>query len=154
MNLNKYLEQIQNADESIFPMDSLHTKKEPLRTVYPEQDVLTNEEKIMIDFDGVIHSYHDGWQGGEIYGYVLKGAREAINNLKEKYRIIIFTSRLSKENIDFEKQKILVEEWLQRNDIYYDDITAEKFPAKFYIDDKAVWFRSWEQTLKNISERE
>jgi hypothetical protein len=34
MNLEEYLEALQNR-ESVFPIDSLHSKKEPLRTPYP-----------------------------------------------------------------------------------------------------------------------
>ena len=36
MKLDEYLEKLQ-SQESIFPIDSLHDKREPLRTPYPPQ---------------------------------------------------------------------------------------------------------------------
>ena len=47
----------------------------------------------------------------------------------------------------------LVKEWLEKHDLkkYISEITCEKPRAKYYIDDKAVEFNSWETTLDKIS---
>jgi len=156
MNVDKYLESIQNQDESLFPMDSLHKKKKPFRPVYPESiTALTSNKRIMIDFDQTIHSYHDGWSDGVIYGHPLKGAKETIEHLKSiGYEIIIFTARLS-EAQEFEKnrRKRLISEWLDMHEILYDDITSDKLPAMCYIDDKAVRFEGcWMEVLQKVEQ--
>lgn len=86
-----------------------------------------------IDFDGVIHSYHDGYRNGEIYGYVLPGAKESIDKLKKKYKIIIYTARV----YDDKEALNRVKQWLKKNDIYFDEV-KEKIIADLYIDDNAV----------------
>ena len=108
MSLEKYLEKIQTDMESIFPMDSPKDKK-PLRKYYPEQDEMYSKRRLMIDFDGVLHEY-DGWNDGVIEGKPIQGAREAIEELKKTFEIIIFTTRASIEQAeekgdDAEKRK-------------------------------------------------
>ncbi len=156
MNMDEYLESIQNQDESLFPMDSIQKKKKPFRPVYPESiSALTTNKRIMIDFDQTIHSYHEGWSDGVIYGYPLKGAKEAIEQLKSTgYEIIIFTARLS-ETQEFEKnrRKKEISEWLDKYEILYDDITSDKLPALCYIDDKAIRFEGcWMEALNNVEQ--
>jgi hypothetical protein len=58
---------------------------------------------ICIDFDGVIHDYRDGWQGGVIYGEVTPGFRQWCREMIEeadrrgvKLELCIYSSR-SKE---------------------------------------------------------
>ena len=48
----------------------------------------------------------------------------------------------------------LVEEWFNKHDLmkYVSDITCEKPRAQYYIDDKAVEFLSWNQTLIKLGE--
>lgn len=48
---------------------------------------------IAVDFDGVIHDYHRGWADGSIYGSMMPGAAEALNELLDKYAVFIFTAR-------------------------------------------------------------
>lgn len=150
--------------ESIFPMDSYKDEEEEeeiLRNKYPtkEQEYFEkkDQERVMIDFDGVIHSYDNGWQGGEIYGNVIEGAKEAIDVLKEKYQIVIFTTRASKRYNDLVSSDKLVADisaWLKEHDIYFDEITGDKLGAFKYIDDKAIKFLNWEQVLNEIREDE
>ena len=60
----------------------------------------------MIDFDATIHSYHNGWSNGVIYGYPIEGSVESITELKNKgYEIVIFTARLAKQT-ELHKLKI------------------------------------------------
>ncbi len=155
MIIKKYLESIQD-EESIFPMDSIHKKRKVLRTLYPEQvNGGAVAPRILIDFDQTIHSYDNGWKDGVIYGNVIKGTKEAINILKEKYEIVIFTARLSQINENTEEAKQQIEEWLREQNIYFDLVTADKMPAHFYIDDKAIRFEgNWNDILTKIKQIE
>lgn len=113
-----------------------------------------------IDFDGTIIEWGDLMSAKNME----PGAREVIQRLKDEgYRIVIFTSRASRswamkmvgDEADAERfheeQISYVIEHLNRHGIPYDDITAEKVPAEFYIDDLAHRYRgSWaeiEETL-------
>ena len=156
MNLEKYLKQIQ-SDESIFPMDSLHKKKKPLRVVYPEQTNNIEQKRIMVDFDGVISSYEHGWNNGKLVDKPNLGTKEALDELHSKgFEVVIFTTRASENhNVEPSSSKLVAELklWLAKYNIYYDYITAEKLGALFYIDDRALRFQNWKQTLKEVEER-
>jgi hypothetical protein len=41
-------------------------------------------------------------------------------------------------------------EWLNYYEIPYDEVTAIKPNADYYIDDKAIRFHNWEQTMQEI----
>jgi len=138
--------------ESIFPMDSFSKPK--LRVVYPENYKQEEQKRVLIDFDRTIHRYSKSWQDGSIYDPPFNGAKEAINYLKDLgYEIVIFTTRASEsENEDHELQIKNIGSWLQKNDIHFDRITAEKLNADFYIDDKAVRIENgdWDSVLYTI----
>lgn len=87
-------------------------------------------------------------------GYVLPGAREAINELKKKFNIVIYSARVSDDLEALKEMK----NWLKKNQIYFDDI-KEKVVAEVYIDDRAVRADpnngySWSNALNGISEIE
>lgn len=113
------------------------------------KDFIKKKKNCAIDFDGVIHSYHKGWYDGSIYGYVIPGAKEAIDKLKNDYNIIIYTARIiGNPDAIYDIEKFLID-----NDIYYDEI-KEKIIAEFYIDDRAIrvdpennykWEDIWDQ---------
>lgn len=94
---------------------------------------------IAIDFDGVLHSYEKGWQGGIIYGTLVQGAKEALDVLREGYEIVVFTSRDDLEN---------VENWLFKQLGYRVAVTNTKPIALAYIDDRAIRFTNWEDIRK------
>ncbi|MEO0641374.1 MAG: hypothetical protein AAFY70_16695 [Bacteroidota bacterium] len=53
--------------------------------------------KIAIDFDGVLHLYSKGWNGGEIYDPPVPGAKEAMQKLKAQgHTLYIFSTRSNK----------------------------------------------------------
>ena len=108
---------------------------------------------IAIDFDGVIHEFK-GWGDGTCYGEPLEGALEAIKLLSKKYNIVIFTAK-SKPNRPLVEGKTgteLVWEWLKKHNIdkYIKDVTYNKPNALFYIDDKAISFNNWDNTLNHV----
>lgn len=105
----------------------------------------------LIDFDGTLYPF------GHLFNFPapLPDAAETVKMLKEKgYRIGIFTSRLSKRwlatvNQNKKEHRLYIKEICKRDSIPVDFITAEKVPAEFYIDDKAI---RYEDSWKKIQE--
>lgn len=123
-----------------------------------------------LDFDGVIHDYNEGWQGGEIYGEPVPGAFDAIRELLEAgLSVFIFTSRedlwdvahwcyAKSEDLTFEVDST---DPVERDGqvikpgrrTFWDGtgrvlITNRKYPALAYVDDRAVRFKgSWANTM-------
>lgn len=112
--------------------------------------------KIAVDFDGVLHAYSKGWNGGEIYDEPVEGTKAAMEKLKAAgHYLMIFSTR---NNFVFRKkdepdQKIRMEEWLKKHEIPYDKIwTAGKPMADIYLDDRAIQFKgNWQETLNDIN---
>lgn len=149
--LSKYLKKLSEndeIDESIFPVDSPHTSNKPLRVVYPEmveeKNLESDDKIIMIDFDGVIHKYSEGFKDGTIYDIPIKNVKGAIRAFRNKgFKVIIFTARLSEKYHDLDSvnnQKEMIEEWLEKHGIEVDGMTTEKLPALIYIDDRGFRF--------------
>jgi len=156
MNLKKYLKQVQSG-ESIFPMDSPHKKKKPLRVVYPEQ--AAERKRVMVDFDGVISNYKHGWNNGKLVDEPNPGTKEALDELHSRgFEVVIFTTRASeKYNTEPPSSKLVagLKLWLAKYNIYYDYITAEKLGAIAYIDDRALTFKNnWTEILSEITKME
>ena len=97
---------------------------------------------LAVDFDGVIHEYSKGWNGGAL-GVIMPGARDALIQLSVKYRIVVFTARHDLE---------AVRDWMhdQRLDHLIADVTNRKPVAVAYLDDRAVKFINWEQALETL----
>ena len=160
MDIDNYLKKIQR-DESIFPMDSYKDekkKKKIIRTMYPEQvnPNIPIQKRAMVDFDGVISQYLNGWNNGMLSDDLMSGTKESIDELREMgYEIVIFTTRASKIHMvkPTAKEQIgALEVWLKQHNIYYDRITAEKLGATFYIDDKGIRFSNWKTVMKQIKD--
>jgi len=125
---------------------------------------------IAIDFDGVIHRYSKGWQGGNIYDPLVKKAFYALHTfLDAKHLIFIFSSR-SPEQIKewFDTQPLSsyypfsppfitqivppqMKFWKEFNVV---GITNRKLPADLYIDDRAYRFEGdWDLALEEIKRK-
>jgi FMN phosphatase YigB (HAD superfamily) len=153
---------LKQMDED-FAIDSFPTpkKRKILRTIYPENKDERMKKRAMIDLDGTIHKYSKGYADGTIYDDPFEGAKEVIDYLKNNgYEIVIFTTRASKQNANelggnHLDQIKKIEEWLKKNNIYFDKITAEKLAADFYIDDKAINISNgdWKVVLNVIKKR-
>ena len=145
--------------ESIFPIDSPHKGKKVLRFNYATKEQLLSiksPKRVMVDFDRTIHKYSEGWSDGTVYDIPISGAREALNELKERgYEIVIFSARTGKSKPDWKEQERMMKEWLIKYGIPFDMITSEKLPAEYYIDDRAVRFEgNWAATLQVIRQLE
>lgn len=110
---------------------------------------------VAIDFDGVVHRYSRGWQDGSIYDPPVPGALEGLRELMKGEAVFIFTAR----------DVSAVSSWLLRHGFSirngYDGqfwnergvllVTNRKFPARAYLDDRAVVFTSWPQALADLA---
>ena len=110
---------------------------------------------IAVDFDGVIHAYSKGWNGGAIYDPPVPGTREALQALKDKgWKIYIFSTRTNKmfRKKDEEDQEVAMKRWLAEHQIPFDKIwTFGKPMADVYLDDRAIGFRGdWSSSLQEI----
>jgi hypothetical protein len=110
---------------------------------------------IAVDFDKVLFT-HESWQGHYHYGEPLPGAKEALTELQNMgFKIMIWTTR---------DQADIIAEACRKYDIPFDfinnnpnqppEINPSKPVADYYIDDRAVYFRSWDQALSEIKSRE
>ncbi len=112
------------------------------------------ELTLAIDFDGVIHKNSKGFHDGTIYDDPIPGTKEALEILSKKYTLVIFTCKTIAERplVNGKTGTELIWEWLKKHDMdkYITEITGVKPIALFYIDDKAIKFANWEQTLNDI----
>lgn len=110
---------------------------------------------VLIDFDGVIHKYSKGIYDCSLYDDPVEGAKEFIDSIKDKYRIVVFTARLCPvedlhPNITIED----IAKWMNKYNIYYDEITYKKLPAVAYIDDMCIEFSpnlGWDYVKGNLA---
>ena len=119
------------------------------------QMMQNQNNNLAIDFDGVIHTFDKGYYDGTCYGAPIKGVYEALENLSKKYNLIIFTAKIKKDRplVNGKTGLELVQEWLIKHNLnqFISEITCEKPRACYYIDDKAIEFKSWETTLNKIN---
>jgi hypothetical protein len=105
---------------------------------------------LCIDFDGVIHSYERGWQGGTIYGTVVPGFFEWVETVRDQFKLVIYSSR-SKDDAGViamgtwlhEQRNAWIKSGGQRDPLQPLEIefSNEKPPAWLTIDDRAICFR-------------
>ena len=97
---------------------------------------------LLLDFDGVIHSYERGWQDGRIYGTVTPGFFEWAAEAQELFELVVYSSR-SKEPAGVEAMRLWLKQ--QPGSEGVELSFAHEKPAAFLtIDDRALMFRgSW-----------
>lgn len=113
------------------------------------------KKTIAVDFDGVIHGYSKGWNGGDLYDPPVPGTAEALSKLKkEGYTIYIYTTRTNKiyRKKEDPDQQPLIESYLKEHGIPFDKVWNFGKPmADVYLDDRAVGFRgNWNETLEEV----
>lgn len=104
--------------------------------------------KIAIDFDGTIHDPFNVQKGYKM-GQPIPGAAQAIKSLRDAgHEVIIFPTWADNQ----QRRKALVD-WLTYFQIPFDDITSVKPDADLYIDNRAIHFTDWTNTLKEVERR-
>ena len=97
---------------------------------------VTYKPTVVIDFDGVIHSYTSGWQGADkCPDPLVEGIDEVIKDLRKDYKVVIVSSRA--ETVE---GRLAIRDYLKKYNIEVDGIGCEKPPAIVYIDDRAICF--------------
>lgn len=116
-----------------------------------------NNNNISVDFDGVIHQNSKGFHDGTVYDEPIDGAIEAIKRLSQKYNIVVFSAKAKPDRplVNGKTGIELIWEWLEKHNIsqYIEEVTSEKPRAIAYIDDKAIRFESWSQTISELDKR-
>jgi len=98
--------------------------------------------KLLVDFDGVLHTYQHGWGDGSVYGGPMPGAQHALEQLTTAgYEVVIFSTR----NAAQISAALLAWGWPAYR------VTNRKEPAVALVDDRAVRFTSWAQALQDVT---
>jgi histidinol phosphatase-like enzyme len=101
--------------------------------------------KLAIDFDGTIHDPFNVKKGYKM-GQPVQGAATAIKQLQTMgHEIVIFPTWAD----NMQRRKAIVD-WLEYFKVPFDDITSVKPDCDFYIDNNAIRFESWPQTLEAL----
>lgn len=91
---------------------------------------------IVMDFDGVIHSYKSGWKGGNVIpDPPVPGVWKFINELRKDYQVYVFSSRNNTPDGLY-----AVIEYLKKYNIPVDYVVDHKPPAYLTIDDRCICF--------------
>lgn len=100
---------------------------------------------VVLDFDGVIHSYTSGWQGVDVIpDPPVKGIKKAIDEIRKHYKVVVVSTRCFQEG-----GLEAVRSWLDNHDIVVDEVLAHKPPVIVYIDDRALTFDGDAKDLLN-----
>lgn len=116
---------------------------------------------IAVDFDGVIHRYSHGWQDGTIYDDPMPGALDALQALLAERPVAVFTAREVTSVAAWLQEKFGLPVWADVHSTlgFWTDrgtllVTNRKIAAVAYIDDRAIHFTTWDQTLAEVRRRE
>ena len=113
--------------------------------------------RILIDFDGVLHSYTSGWQGYDVIpDPPVEGAMEWFISLMKdgRFEPVVFSSRASHDPGKHYIYKWLRDYGMTQELIYtygLPKVTHEKLPAHICIDDRGVQFQGMFPSLESLA---
>lgn len=104
---------------------------------------MTSGKTIMVDLDGVV--CHEERVFDRPLAKPIDGAAEALRALKDAGNtIVIYTARgWAEYNV--------TKHWLDEHGMAYDAIHMGKPIAHIWIDDRAIAFKNWKQTLGEVA---
>ena len=104
------------------------------------------KKTIILDFDGVIHSYKSGWQGADVIpDPPVENVDSAIQLLRKDFEVVVHSSRCHQEG-----GLEAIEDWLIEHEIEVDDVVREKVPAVAIVDDRGINFGGqWNEKVVN-----
>lgn len=112
---------------------------------------------IGVDFDGVLRGYTQGWRGEEENSDPVPGAISSLHILMEDYAVFVHTAREPQQVVDWLTKRGFMcrtdfdgEFWDTRGVLL---VTNHKYVAQAYIDDRAIHFVTWDQTLMELERR-
>lgn len=111
--------------------------------------------RICIDLDGTICEFK---RDGQTYADVLpkSGAKDMIDALKKSGHTIIINTARNMQTQGHNVGKVMKNvgkitlDWLDKNDIQYDEIFFGKPNADITIDDRAIRFDGWEKLSEEV----
>ncbi len=108
---------------------------------------MARRRKILVDFDGVIHSYTSGWKGvTTIPDPPVEGVKEGISSLREKSDVYVLSTR----GVDDEGVEA-IQAYLDEHGIEVDGVVKKKIPASLLIDDRAFRFNGdWGEVVEFV----
>ncbi len=100
--------------------------------------------RLLVDFDGVIHRYSQGWADGTAYDVPMPGAHDALRTLTDRgYEVVIFSSRPAEQ----------ITRWLVDHGFPAYRVTDQKLPAVALIDDRAIHHVDWAGSIAELARR-
>jgi len=115
------------------------------------------KKTIAVDLDGVIHVYSRGWHDGTMYDKAVAGSHNALADLVSRgFHVAIVTARLNPKYDATNTQRNNVTQWLSDHDYvvgkHYHELINNKPAALAYIDDRAIAFKTWDQTISDLQD--
>ena len=113
---------------------------------------------IAVDFDGGRYRYSKGWHDGTAYDNPMPGALSALGLLlNQGYSVYVFTTRDLGQVAEWfaEHAKGYLVERVPEDALFWEKtgvigLSNRKIVAYVWIDDRALRFESWQQTLKDL----
>ena len=105
---------------------------------------------LCVDFDGVIHDYKHGWQGGKIYGNITYGFFDWLELTVKLFRVVVYSSRSKDAGMIDAMRDWLGQQAVLNNTTVPEglEFAHEKPPAFLTIDDRALTFNgSWAEFM-------
>lgn len=111
-----------------------------------------NYKTLAIDLDWVIHNDTKWFHDWTIYWQPIDWAKEALYKLTNRwFKIVIFSARTNPRFEDKDLQHWRIIDWLSKHWFkqwfHYSEVSNNKPTAMAYIDDKAIRFINWHDTL-------
>lgn len=108
-----------------------------------------SKQTVVLDFDGVLHSYTSGWKGATVIpDPPVEGAREFCEELLKEFDVIVVSTRCSQPG-----GPMAVSEWLNINNFpsnVFVSPDGKKPPSIVTIDDRAICFTGVWPTIEDI----